>query len=131
MKLGVLIAGILITLFMSLKNWYEEGHYQYFLEANLGAISSGVLVIVIARTVSLRFPKYKKPFIFSAYLAVIFGLVFYTYYAFNGQAENSSESSAQMHILVFPITHLVLTSVLLGLAVIYSFILQLVGTENA
>jgi len=113
---------VAVTFLLALYNWYDEGHFVMF-QTNFLAILAGSIAIVVSTKSSKKTPRIAVLYTIAAYLLVIFGLVAYTFYAFNGPAENSSESAGHMHIIMFPILHITLTVfTLAGLEVIGYFL---------
>jgi hypothetical protein len=129
MKYKILFLLIGITLFLSIFNWYEEGEdlytFGYFLAVNFAAIFSGSLSSCIAYYADKKNSIYKIPLLIAAYISSTFGLIVYIFYALNGQAENSSTSSAHTHVIFFPVMHFILTLGLIFIALIFGVLIKL------
>ena len=122
---GLLLA-LFITFILSVFNWYQEGHFQGFFLSCFGAIFGASSAVLIYWFVSSKRLLPTLPFRVAALLAVLFSLIVYGYYAFNGPAENSSSSAAQMHIVIAPFLTTLISFLLLSLAMVVAMVQKLV-----
>jgi hypothetical protein len=127
----VLWSIIIVTFLLSIFNWYEEGYFIGLLFTNLAAVFSGVISTLLFMLSIRRQWACRKTFKIVALLSVLFGFAGYLFYAINGQAENSSTSAAQMHVIVFPILHAMVTAFLFLSAMIVTFALKVFGSKYA
>jgi hypothetical protein len=122
---------ITLTFALSVYNWYEGGYFIGFAITNFGAIAAASLAASISygvsRTQALPASPFKVVAIFSAALS----LIAYTFYAFNGRAENSDTSAAQMHVVIAPILLFAVTIFALFLALVASLVFKLWRRRNA
>lgn len=115
---------------MSVFNWYQEGHYQAFFIACFGSIFGASLLVLVCWFISRKKWFLSMPFEIAAMVVTFLSFAVYTYYAFNGQAENSSTSAAQMHVILVPALLTSISITLISLA-IFASLLHKVVQRNA
>lgn len=127
----VLLIAIVLTFLLSVFNWYEEGYYQGFVFSNFGAVLGAVLSTVAYSFISKRKWLPKLPFAIAASVTTGISLSAYIFYALNGQAENSSESAGQVHVILVPMLLTAVGIALLLAALLVAWLQKVVATSNA
>ena len=125
-----LVLVILLTFILSIFNWYEEGHFHGFFFSCFGAVFGAIISLGCFHLVSTKSQLPNLPFAVSTVLMCFFSLIAYSYYAINGQAENSSQSAAQMHVIVVPILLTAISLCFTGLAFLSSLLIKYTGRKR-
>lgn len=119
----VIYSALVVTFFLSLFNWYEEGHAQGAFFSTVGSVFGGFIATYIYIQVERKGRLNCIPFAISALISVFFALFAYTVYAFNGRSD-SLESAGHMHIFMFPVFHTLVSLVFVFLALVVSLVLR-------
>ena len=102
------LACVLTLLFASINAWEEEIRGRAFAMVVGLSIVSQLPGLGIAQLFRLSPKSYTGVLLVGAYLIAATSLAVYTIYAFNGKSD-SMNSAAHMHVIFFPIFHLVLS----------------------
>ena len=121
---------IVLTFILSIFNWYEEGHFQGFFFSCFGAVFGAIISLVCFHLVSTKSQLPSLPFAISTLLVCVLSFIAYSYYAINGQAENSSQSAAHMHVILVPLLLTAISISFTGLAFLLSLLLKYAGRNR-
>ena len=116
---------------LSVYNWFEEGHVNSFVFSNFGFIAGTSLTVLTSHLISRTRALPSLPFIVVAVFSVVLSLIAATFYALNGQAENSNTSASQMHVLIVPLVLFAINLLALLLASTASILIKLKGRKIA
>lgn len=121
---------IVITFLLSVFNWYEEGDYQGFIFANVGAVFGASLATTAYYIICKINWLPHLPFAIAASVTTGITSIAYLYYALNGQAENSAASAAHMHVILVPILLTAIGVFLLVIAFLVAWVYKLLNGKN-
>ena len=121
---------IVLTCVLSIFNWYEEGHFQGFFISCFGSVFGALVSLVCFHLVSTKSQLPSLPFAISTIIVCFLSLITYSYYAINGQAENSSQSAAHMHVILVPLLLAAISLCFTGLAFLASLLIKYAGRNK-
>ena len=114
---------LVVTFFLALFNWYEEGHSVGVFIATVGSVFGGFIATQFYIQIEDGKNLNAAPFAVVACISVTIGLVAYTYYAFNGSSLEK-EGAQHMHLFKFPILHTIASVLMVGIAYIVSILIK-------
>ena len=109
---------------LSVYNWFEEGNSVGFVFSNFGFIAGPSLTVLTSHVVSRTKALPHVPFSVVAVFSVVLSLIAATFYALNGQAENSNTSASQMHVVIVPLVLFAINLLALLLAFTASILIK-------
>ena len=110
----------LTLLFAAYNSWEEKlPTILFYLGTVIAAIIPSCFALFILYFVRNKIYLIKTIFQIIAYIISLFGLSIYIFYAFNGKSD-SLHGAAHMHVIMFPLTYLVLSLGLIILGIVLS-----------